>query len=243
MEDQPPNPAVLAERLTRTETELQGVGESVRELEERFERGMKELKGDIADLSKVVSKQYADTLSARTVSWPLVASVAGLILVGIGWASKQAVDTAVNKTEVTLHREYQDRDNSATKEWNRRIVDRSMADKANIQANSERLTAIESNLGYVQMMQNRRYQSIMDNTKRTGEHEARIAQNEEELDKRWPQILESTNKLGKLDPLISEMGISRLEGVRQRMEAIERRVEAIDNDGSRGTNLRLGGNE
>ena len=180
-----------------------------------------------------ISSLTQDTANMGKVSWPLIVSVFVAMMGIVGWGMSQQQTSAVNEAVAKVHHDNQQKENNSKSEWNRRIVDRAYEDMKELYKTKIQLTEIRSELNYVQMMQNRRYQSILDNTKRTGEHEARLSQTEEELDKRWPQILDSTNKLGKLEPLIDEMGMGEVEGLKQKIDTLEKLIHDIDAKGSR----------
>ena len=70
---------------------------------------------------------------------------------------------------------------------------------------------LEANQDYIRMQQDRRFDAILDNAKAAGITGAKLAQLESELARRWPIILESQTKLGKLEPLINDMGSTTTE--------------------------------
>lgn len=281
-------------KLVQLETTIKGYDGRLTNVE----AGVSALQGGMNQLLQRGSSYEAQKgmIPASTVKWGVGAL---LTLVGLGLvilqiflgsiredivderAARQAVSSnlrttqdkaLVNETKAEERYQNQLEWNKAKVEWNRRIVDRSLADKKEflladkelrsslatkattldlrtvqrdqqVQISTLRIDMerFKAELEYVQLIQDRRYTSIMENSKRSSDHSARLKQAEEELDKRWGIIIQNAEKLGKLEPIIKGMGLTLPVGNEKRIQLLEKLLDAIDKEGSRGTNLRLKG--
>lgn len=214
------------------------------------------IKEEILDKSELNNKQYQMSVEDRN---------------DLRKQLRETQDKAlINETKAAERYSQQRYWNEEKSEWNRRIVDRQLAEMSDVSDEfrairdilatkasvkelhdiqrdhqkqisvlRENAAAYLADLRYVQLLQNRMFPTILENAENNGELNARIRQAEEDLDKTWPQLLEASNKLGMLDPIIDGLGLTLPIGNESRLNVVEKLIDAIDKEGSRGTNLRL----
>lgn len=90
-------------------------------------------------------------------------------------------------------------------------------------------TRVSDNVRDIALLEKYSLESIANRTANT----AQLEDLQQEVESLRPIILEAANELGKLEPLTKGMGLSKIEGLSQKLETIEKLVNNIDQQGTR----------
>lgn len=250
--DLPPH---MESRLARNEQQVQDLRESFKTHEQyvhgqfaSFDTKLNSLetlqRQTSAAIIEKINAQQVENQSRGRMQPAIVIGICSLVftvIMAVGaWAMHQQQQNAV--TAAVTEERYQSQQvvNQNVRDWNRRIVDRQFVFIDEFEQTRAKIADVNASLiktqayqDYIRLQQDQRFDAIHGNIAKVSQIDAEIKHIIETLKILEPTIIKNQNQLGKLKPLVSDMGLQTIEGVAQRLLVLEDLVKAIDQNGTR----------